>query len=81
MTEQHSPETSPESVLLSQDPDGSADEALDAVQPEVSNSTERSTTADEVSAEPIDEEPLEEFRRALRAKPGGWFVVQTYSGM
>ena len=31
MTEQHSPETSPESVLLSQDPDGSADEALDAV--------------------------------------------------
>ena len=81
MTEQHSPETSPESVLLSQDPDGSADEALDAVQPEVSNSTERSTTADEVSAEAIDEEPLEEFRRALRAKPGGWFVVQTYSGM
>jgi transcription termination/antitermination protein NusG len=81
VTEQHSPETSPESVLPAQDPDGSADEALDAVQPEVSNSTERSTTADEVSAEPIDEEPLEEFRRALRAKPGGWFVVQTYSGM
>ena len=81
MTEQHSPETSPESVLLSQDPDGSADEALDGVQPEVSNSTERSTTADEVSAEANDEEPLEEFRRALRAKPGGWFVVQTYSGM
>jgi len=81
VTEQHSPETSPESVLPSQDPDGSADEALDAVQPEVSNSTERSTTADEVSIEPIDEEPLEEFRRALRAKPGGWFVVQTYSGM
>ena len=26
-------------------------------------------------------DPLEEFRRALRAKPGDWFVVQTYSGM
>jgi transcription termination/antitermination protein NusG len=26
-------------------------------------------------------DPLEEFRRALRAKPGEWFVVQTYSGM
>lgn len=25
--------------------------------------------------------PLEEFRRVLRAKPGEWFVVQTYSGM
>lgn len=25
--------------------------------------------------------PLEEFRRALRAKPGDWYVVQTYSGM
>lgn len=26
-------------------------------------------------------DPLEEFRRALRAKPGEWYVVQTYSGM
>jgi transcriptional antiterminator NusG len=26
-------------------------------------------------------DPLEEFRRVLRAKPGEWFVVQTYSGM
>ena len=28
-----------------------------------------------------DADPLEEFRRVLRAKPGEWFVVQTYSGM
>jgi transcriptional antiterminator NusG len=27
------------------------------------------------------EDPLEEFRRVLRAKPGDWYVVQTYSGM
>jgi transcriptional antiterminator NusG len=31
-------------------------------------------------AEPAAD-PLEEFRRALRAKPGDWYVVQTYSGM
>jgi transcriptional antiterminator NusG len=81
VTEQHSPETSPESVLLSQESDDSADESLEAVQPEVSNPPVPSTMADEVSAEPEDEDPLEEFRRALKAKPGGWFVVQTYSGM
>ena len=28
-----------------------------------------------------DADPLEEFRRVLRSKPGDWFVVQTYSGM
>jgi transcription termination/antitermination protein NusG len=26
-------------------------------------------------------DPLEEFREELRAKPGDWFVVHTYSGM
>ena len=34
---------------------------------------------DEVAEAAAD--PLEEFRRALRAKPGEWYVVQTYSGM
>ena len=33
------------------------------------------------AAEAEAADPLEEFRRALRAKPGDWFVVQTYSGM
>jgi transcription termination/antitermination protein NusG len=32
------------------------------------------------AAEPAVD-PLEEFRRVLRAKPGEWYVVQTYSGM
>jgi transcriptional antiterminator NusG len=36
--------------------------------------------AAEAEAEPVAD-PLEEFRRALRAKPGDWYVVQTYSGM
>jgi transcriptional antiterminator NusG len=32
-------------------------------------------------AEPAVVDPLEEFREALRSKPGDWFVVHTYSGM
>jgi len=41
-------------------------------------------TADVASSDQAGDatpDPLEEFRRALRAKPGEWFVVQTYSGM
>lgn len=34
---------------------------------------------DSVSAPAVD--PLEEFRVALRSKPGDWFVIHTYSGM
>jgi transcription termination/antitermination protein NusG len=34
-----------------------------------------------VTEEPVEEDPLEEFRVALREKPGDWFVVHTYSGM
>jgi transcription termination/antitermination protein NusG len=36
--------------------------------------------ADSAEAEPVVD-PLEEFREALRTKPGDWFVVHTYSGM
>ena len=37
---------------------------------------------DESGDEPAAElDPLEEFRTALREKPGEWFVVHTYSGM
>jgi transcriptional antiterminator NusG len=40
-------------------------------------------TADEVAEADVDTpgDPLEEFREALRAKVGDWFVVHTYSGM
>jgi transcriptional antiterminator NusG len=46
-------------------------------------------TTDESAAEPTGEQPdedavadpMEEFREALRTKPGEWFVVHTYSGM
>jgi len=32
-------------------------------------------------AEPAEDDPLEEFRRELWAKPGDWYVVHTYYGM
>jgi transcriptional antiterminator NusG len=35
----------------------------------------------EVEPEPEEDDPLEDFRRELWAKPGEWFVVHTYSGM
>ncbi len=40
--------------------------------------------ADDADVSSIDApvaDPLEEFRAALRAKPGDWYVVHTYSGM
>src|SRR4029077_6937048 len=50
--------------------------------------TEEGTETDVADADdPADAEeaaevaPLEEFRAALREKPGDWFVVHTYSGM
>ena len=41
------------------------------------------TAADEDGSEDEagESDPLEEFRRALWAKPGDWYVVHTYSGM
>jgi transcriptional antiterminator NusG len=52
----------------------------------VETSEDEAETIDETIDEAIDEEPapgdpLEEFRAALWAKPGDWFVVHTYSGM
>jgi transcription termination/antitermination protein NusG len=114
VTEQHSPETSPESVLVSPDPDESADETLDtatvdsasaevaddAAADDAANVADDATEvagdsdqaaevaddaaageAAEVADQVADDDPLEEFRRVLRSKPGDWFVVQTYSGM
>jgi transcriptional antiterminator NusG len=36
---------------------------------------------EEADAEPAEDDPLEEFRRELWAKPGEWYVVHTYYGM
>jgi transcription termination/antitermination protein NusG len=46
------------------------------------DSGEADNTAEESAEEPaVAVDPLEEFREALRSKPGDWFVVHTYSGM
>jgi transcriptional antiterminator NusG len=42
---------------------------------------ETEEVAVDVTSEPAAADPLEEFREALRAKFGDWFVVHTYSGM
>jgi transcriptional antiterminator NusG len=48
--------------------------------------TDIASAADEAQpeAEPVEQlapDPLEEFRAALRSKPGDWYVVHSYSGM
>jgi len=76
------------------DVEPSEDEATDEVADEATDeATEEAAddVVDEVVDEPADEaadevseaasDPLEEFRAALWAKPGDWFVVHTYSGM
>ena len=43
---------------------------------------EQAAGAEEAAeAEGAEEDPLEEFRKELWAKPGDWFVIHTYSGM
>ena len=51
--------------------DDAADEDADEAAPEATDETDVDAPGD----------PLEEFREALRAKIGDWFVVHTYSGM
>ena len=61
--------------------DDAADIPPDA---EVSEVPEPDAADEPVDGTHTDDEmadPLEEFRRALRAKPGEWYVIQTYSGM
>lgn len=59
-------------------------ELEDAEQPVGEESLAEEPLAEESGDEEADaglDDPLEEFRRELWAKPGDWFVVHTYSGM
>jgi transcriptional antiterminator NusG len=58
-------------VDADEDTDSDADEAAEAGETD---------EADEGGTEGI-EDPLAEFREALRSKPGDWYVIHTYSGM
>lgn len=59
--------------------DADADEA-DADAPAGDSDADADTDESAADAEPVPD-PLEEFRAALRSKPGDWYVVHTYSGM
>jgi transcriptional antiterminator NusG len=61
-----------------------AEEPADGTAVEVDASQDAVETLDGEAAETAEaevEDPLEEFRRELWAKPGEWYVVHTYYGM
>jgi len=69
-----------------EDPTAADPVAADVANPDYPGSgdyTEPETeeVAVDLTSEPAAADPLEEFREALRAKFGDWFVVHTYSGM
>jgi transcriptional antiterminator NusG len=69
-------EPATESADLVEDaaPEAEPDEAAaDAVVDDASD--------EDAATEAEGEDPLEEFRKALWAKPGDWYVIHTYSGM
>ncbi|NEE00269.1 transcription termination/antitermination protein NusG [Phytoactinopolyspora halotolerans] len=66
--------------------DAAAEPTVDEEPTEDAGQEEQAAASDEVTSEAQPEaeeriDPLEEFRRVLRAKPGDWYVIQTYSGM
>jgi transcriptional antiterminator NusG len=91
MTEQTVSEPlDPTDVDAASDPDVEVGDALTAEGGPVDGLTADGDPVDTapVGAEPADDvaveapvDPLEEFREALRSKPGDWYVVHTYSGM
>jgi transcriptional antiterminator NusG len=56
-------------------------EAEEATEAEGEGDGEGEAAAEAEGEEEPAADPLEEFREALRSKPGDWFVVHTYSGM
>ena len=90
VSEQQSPENSLDESVLPEGQDSRVDDALDAAQTDAPDAVPDAVAlpdgavAPAEPAEPAaqaDEDPLDEFRRVLKSKPGDWFVVQTYSGM
>ncbi len=71
--------------LTSEDPA----EVQEAIEPDVDVTgeaddvlaSEDDETTDETPVDAPASDPMEDFRAALRAKEGDWFVVHTYSGM
>jgi transcriptional antiterminator NusG len=79
LVEDAAPEAEPDEAAADAVVDDASDEdaAVEAEAP-VEEPVEP-VEADDAEAE--GEDPLEEFRKALWAKPGDWYVIHTYSGM
>jgi transcription termination/antitermination protein NusG len=60
--------------------DADADDDTDADSDVEAAEVDEAGEAEEGGTEGI-EDPLAEFREALRSKPGDWYVIHTYSGM
>jgi len=74
-------EATPAELAEEIDLDGAvADAASDDAASDAATDDEDADDA-EVDEELDEDDPLEQFRRELWAKPGDWFVVHTYSGM
>ncbi|MGD9958198.1 transcription termination/antitermination protein NusG [Nocardioides sp.] len=58
-----------------------SDSVLEPAEDESEAAADEDAPADEVDEDAPAGDPLEEFRAALWAKPGDWFVIHTYSGM
>jgi transcriptional antiterminator NusG len=60
-----------------------ADEVAGEADDVAADDSDAADDMDAVDETPVDApgDPMEEFRAALRAKEGDWFVVHTYSGM
>jgi transcriptional antiterminator NusG len=77
-----SPEESAAAAGTAADEEPAAEDAADTAALEETLAGESAVAEDGLAeGEPEAEDPLEEFRKALWAKPGDWFVIHTYSGM
>lgn len=73
--------TPDEQVEESSDELATPDDAADETDAADENEADAVDEAGEGAEGADDEDPLEQFRRELWAKPGDWFVIHTYSGM
>ncbi|RYJ04903.1 MAG: transcription termination/antitermination factor NusG, partial [Actinomycetales bacterium] len=72
-------EDADETVDAEETPD--ADETVDAEETPEADETVDAEESDDDDVDAAAADPLAEFRAALHAKVGDWFVVHTYSGM
>jgi transcriptional antiterminator NusG len=68
---------------VSEPVEDSQDEAVETTTDAPENGDDESGAPVEADAEPVeeeDEDPVDAFRRELRAMPGDWYVIHSYAG-